>query len=140
MKKNDPVKSIMSNDIVSASLNHSFSEVKGMMEENKVHHIPVLEGETLIGIVSRFDILKFSHSREYIKDGAIDSGLDSSVKIEKLMTHDPVYIKSNDTVKHAVEILVKNSFNSVPVVENENKKLVGIVTTKDILSYLMHQY
>ena len=140
MKKNDPIKSIMSDELKFARPDQSFSSVKSMMEEFKIHHVPVVEGESIVGIISRLDILKYSHSQEYIRDGNIDGDLDKFVKIEKLMTKNPVTLKSTDTIKHAVEILINNSFNSIPVVEGDGQKLVGIITTKDIMTYLIHQY
>ncbi|MCB9229650.1 MAG: CBS domain-containing protein [Deltaproteobacteria bacterium] len=140
MKKNDPVRSIMTDQLVTAKLTDSFSGLKQKMEENKIHHIPVVEGQTLVGMISRLDILKFSHSREYINDGTIDGDLDKFVTVEKLMTKNPVSIKVTDTVRHAVEILTQNSFNSLPVVEGESGHLAGIITTKDIMAYLVNQY
>ena len=131
----------MSDDLITANKNDSFSKVKSLMEEKKIHHIPVVDGEKLIGIISRTDILQYSHSKAFGGDDSFaDASLDQNVSIEKLMTKTPKTIKSSDSIKHAVEILNSFSFNSIPVVSSENSNLVGIVTTKDLMNYLVNQY
>ena len=140
MKKNVAITKIMSDQIVTANLGDHFSDVRNLMEVNKIHHVPVVDGERLVGVVSRTDILKYSHSASLIEEGAQDKSLDQTVPIEELMTSELVTIKVNDTVKHAVEILGSHSFNSLPVIDESSHKLVGIVTTKDIMGYLISQY
>lgn len=140
VKQKESIKNIMSDDLVTGNCKDQFSEVKSKMEQNKIHHLPIVDGGKLVGIVSRTDIHKYSHSRAYIADGEVDHSLDVAVPVEKLMTQNPVTIKVTDTVKHAVEILNEHSFNSIPVVEGDSQKLVGIVTSKDIMTYLVNLY
>lgn len=140
MKKKESIKNIMSDDMVTGNKNDLFSAIKKRMDEHKIHHIPIVEGHKLIGIVSRTDIHKFSHSRAFVDNGEVDHSLDVAVPVEKLMTRNPIALKDSDTIKHAVQILNKNTFNSIPVIKDENKELVGIVTSKDILTYLTQQY
>ncbi len=53
------------------------------------------------------------------------------------MQKDPVTIAENATVKDAAEILAKGEFHSVPVVSGA--KLVGLVTSTDLIKYLLAQ-
>ncbi|WP_457618318.1 CBS domain-containing protein [Lutibacter sp.] len=62
----------------------------------------------------------------------------SMLSIGQIMVKNPIKINSSITVKSVVEILSKNEFHALPVVENDI--LVGIVTTTDILKYLLKQY
>ena len=140
MKQKESIKNIMSDDLITGNSQDQFSDVKSKMEQHKIHHLPIVEGDKIVGIVSRTDIYKFSHSRAYITDGEVDHSLDVAVPVEKLMTKNPVTIKVTDTIKHAVEILSEHSFNSVPVVEDDHQKLVGIVTSKDLMTYLVNLY
>ncbi|MFK7825953.1 MAG: CBS domain-containing protein [Oligoflexales bacterium] len=140
MKQKESIKKLMSDDLVTGNRQDHFSDVKSKMEEHKIHHLPIVDGGKIVGIVSRTDIHKFSHSRAYIADGEVDHSLDVAVPVEKLMTQNPITIKDTDTIKHAVEILNEHSFNSVPVVEGGSQKLVGIVTSKDLMTYLVNLY
>ena len=54
------------------------------------------------------------------------------------MVKKPIMVTSTISIKSVVEILSENEFHALPVVDNEI--LVGIVTTTDILRYLLKQY
>ena len=54
------------------------------------------------------------------------------------MTKDVEVVQKNDTIFEVACILSNNEFHSLPVVEDE--KLVGIVTTTDLIKYLVDQY
>ncbi len=141
MRQNDPINKVMSTDLVTASINDHFSEVKEMMKENCVRHLPIVEGTQLIGIVSQTDILTYSVSKAFVSDDSEESNkvLDPHVTIAEVMTSNPITLKDYDTVKHAIEIFSSQSFHSIPVVDKEHN-LVGIVSTDDIMTYFMKQY
>ena len=108
------------------------------MENNNIHHVPIVDGNNIVGIVSRTDIIKYAYSKAF--DGQsryADSCLGGNVFIEKLMTKT---IKSADLIKHAVEMLKSFYFNSIPAISNEDSKLVGMVTIKDFMNYFIKQY
>lgn len=60
------------------------------------------------------------------------------MKVKDLMTKNVITFSPDMTIKEAMEILVKNNIGGAPVVENG--KLVGIITQRDILSYLDMAY
>jgi len=140
MKKNEAIKNIMTKNIVSVNITDLFSVAKQKMESLSVNHIPVLEGTKLKGMLSRIDILKYSYSDSYNTDEREENAaLDHTVIIEKIMTQDLTVLSEDDTVRTAVEILTTSSFNSLPIVNAEHE-LVGFVTSKDLLGYLLEQY
>jgi CBS domain-containing protein len=51
------------------------------------------------------------------------------------MASDPVSIQANQTVKEAAEMVAENEFHALPVLEGNN--LVGIISTTDIIRYLI---
>lgn len=139
MKKNEPIKHIMSSKIFSATTNSKISEVKHLMQDHHVNHIPVLSGKKLVGLVSRVDILRSSFSDLFVKsDKASEEQLDSVATIEDIMTRDIKTIKPSSTVRDGALILLGADYNSLPVID-DNEELVGIVTTKDIIRYLVEQ-
>ena len=47
-------------------------------------------------------------------------------------------VAPENTIKDVAELLAREEFHAVPVVEEGN--LVGIVTTTDLIKYLLNQY
>lgn len=140
MRQNEPISHVMAEDLITVTTQNTFSEVRAIMRDNLIHHLPVVEGKKLVGIISRIDILKYTNSEAFVDDNdETAKSLDHSVSVSDLMTQDVLTLKNTDVVKHAVEILTKQSFNSIPVV-NDQQELVGIITTKDLLHYLFKQY
>lgn len=139
MKKNESIRKIMSHTPFTGTVNNSFSEVVKKMQDNAIHHLPIVSGKELVGMLSSTDILRSSYSDIFIAPEKAAESLDSTVKIENIMKKDLTSLKDTDTVRHAADILSTSEFNSIPVV-NESKHLVGIVTSKDIIGYLVDQY
>lgn len=58
--------------------------------------------------------------------------------VEQVMTKKLVTISPEATIKEAAEILATHEFHALPVVHNQ--LLVGIVTTTDVMKYLLKMY
>ena len=54
------------------------------------------------------------------------------------MVKDPVSITTETNIKEAAELLAEQSFHSLPVTENGD--VAGIITTTDLIKYLVDQY
>ncbi len=99
-----------------------------------------MSGVNLVGLISSTDILRSSYSDVFVgSNNSTNESLDHTVKVEDIMQKEVISLKDTDTVRHAAEILMKNQFNSIPVV-TQSKELVGIVTSKDLIGYLASQY
>jgi len=59
--------------------------------------------------------------------------------ISKVMTHKPRVIQATQTIRDVTEIFAKEEFHALPVV-NEDGKIAGIVTTTDLIRYMLDQY
>jgi CBS domain-containing protein len=68
----------------------------------------------------------------------VDTAVYNMLSIEQVMVKNLVSVSSTQTIKEVTEVLAKNEFHALPVVDNG--KLVGIVTTTDLLNYLLEQY
>jgi predicted transcriptional regulator len=135
MKQREAVSHIMTSQMQTANITQTIEEVKEMMDKNNIRHIPVVSGDQLTGIVSNTDIMRASYIVDY--DGgsvAIYNGL----SLEKLMVKNVESVEADTPIKDAAEILVNKEFHALPV--TENGKLVGIVTTTDLVKYLLEQY
>lgn len=140
IRKNESIKHFMISDVKTLALNNAFSDARKLMKENNIHHLPVLDGEKLVGMVSRIDVLKYSFSHAYVEDQeGQDAALDSDIKLQDIMTSKLVTLNQDTTVRDAANFLIDAHFSSLPVIDSSNK-LVGIITSKDIMRYLIEQY
>jgi CBS domain-containing protein len=73
-----------------------------------------------------------------VDERAVDAMLDDQHTIESVMTTNLTTITAKDNVRRAAEILGEGTFHSLPVVDGE--KLVGLVTSTDVIRYLLDQY
>lgn len=65
--KNDlPVTNIMTKKIITCNLNTSVTELMEIITQNKIRHIPIVEGKKILGIVSFGDVV--NHVIEQYKD------------------------------------------------------------------------
>lgn len=138
MKQRVPVTQIMSKDLVTLNPTQSLYDAEKLFNKHSIRHIPVVEGERIVGVISRSDLLRISFADLNENEETVDSVVYDMYTIPQVMTRVPVSVESDATVKEVAEILAKQSFHSIPVVDNG--KLVGIVTTTDLINYLLEQY
>ena len=96
IKQQEPITQVMTHNPIAISLQSSISEVGRIFLEGKIHHLPVVEGKELVGIVSYTDLMRVSFEQSF---GVIDAKtvyavLDQTLTIESIMTPDPVCIGS----------------------------------------------
>ncbi|MEQ6166380.1 MULTISPECIES: CBS domain-containing protein [unclassified Ekhidna] len=139
MKKREKVSNVMTKEVLTINVNNSLKEANALFSKHNIRHIPVVVGENLIGILSKTDILRISFGNTF---GDEQSGSDEAIfdmlSINQVMKHSPETVGSEDTLKQAAEILANREFHALPVVDGE--KLVGIITTTDIIKYFLEQY
>ena len=136
-EKKTPVSKIMSNDIITVNKTQSIRKVSDIIEDKNIRHVPVVSGDKVIGMLSKVDLQKISFVNSYDNDG-LTTAMYDNLNIEQVMTKDVKVVQKSDTIYEVATILSKNEFHSLPVVEEE--RLVGIVTTTDLIKYLVDQY
>ncbi|MDR0196001.1 MAG: CBS domain-containing protein [Myroides sp.] len=142
MKQNVPVAEIMTKELITLTLSNSLYDAEKLFKKHKIRHIPIVEEDKLIGVLSYSDLLKISYAD--VLDDEDDFMDVSSVvydmySIRQVMAKVVVSALPTATVKEVTEILSKQSFHSIPIVDEDNM-LRGIVTTTDLLKYFLKQY
>jgi len=137
MKRNEKITHIMTDKPSTVYLTQKLSEARKSMAEGGFHHMPVVSGEDLVGLLSSTDLLRVSY--EYGQDPRqTDAVMDNTMKIGELMRKEPITLSVNQTVRDAVGVFAEGRFHSLPVVDGD--KLVGLVTTTDVMKYMLEQY
>jgi len=139
MKKRELVSKIMSDKLITLNLSNNLVEAEKLFKENSIRHIPIVSGSKIIGMLSLTDLMRISYVDSYgAEENEVDTSVYSMLSIEQVMVKNIIFVSSNQTIKEVAEILAKNEFHALPVIDDG--KLVGIVTTTDLLHYLLEQY
>ena len=138
MKPIVPVSTIMTKNVVVLNINDSLSKAEDLFRKHKIRHIPVVSGKNVVGIISDSDLLKASLADYSDDETQITTTLYNMFTLEQVMTKNITTVVSFASVKEVAEIFAQNDFRALPVTyENQ---LVGIVTTTDIITYLLKHY
>jgi len=139
MKKNELITKIMSANVATVQLGQPLSDVRKLMCSTHFHHIPIVEGKKLLGLVSFTDLMKINLLISGADERSVDTIIDQQFKIADIMTTGLTTIKQTDTIRRIAELLGEGHFHSLPVVDDE-ENVVGIVTTTDLIHYLSDLY
>jgi len=139
MKKRTPVSAIMTTNVITVSSTDELETAEHLFKTKHIRHIPVVSGDKIIGMLSYTDLLRISFADAVDEDEAsVDSIVYNMFTIEQVMAKNLISVRSETTIKEVAEILSKKEFHAIPVIDNE--KLVGIVTTTDLINYLLDQF
>src|SRR5690606_7020737 len=138
MKQRVPVSEIMSTNLVTANLTDSLRHVNSLMKTHNVRHIPVVSGSKLVGIVRTTDIMRLSFDDLFDGQSDADETVYDLLKLEQVMVSNPVAVQADELIKDVAEQFTKVEFHALPVLKGT--EIVGIVSTTDLIKYLLEQY
>ncbi|SDS66525.1 CBS domain-containing protein [Formosa sp. Hel1_31_208] len=139
MKKNMPVSTIMTTEVITLNKNDNLDTAEALFKKNKIRHIPVVDGNKILGMLSYTDLLRISFADAVDElDEEVDTIVYNMFTIEQVMAKNLISVDSDTTIKEVAEILSKKEFHALPVVDNA--QLVGIVTTTDLINYLLRHF
>jgi CIC family chloride channel protein len=116
------VKDVMKDPINKLSKDLSIEEALQILNRNSSRMIMVVnENDKLEGVVYKYKL--FELPEEYRK----------SIKLANIMIKDPFFAYTSDSLHHALVRLSSNDLQEMPVLSNENQKVIGIVTIADLV-------
>nr|BFF36562.1 hypothetical protein BACT7_14240 [Tenacibaculum mesophilum] len=139
MKKRTPVSVIMTKDVITLSSTDDLMTAEKIFKKEHIRHIPVVSGNEIKGMLSYTDLLRISFA-DAIDENETDVGtvVYNMFTIDQVMAKNLETVNSSTTIKEVAEILAKKEFHALPVVDDN--ELVGIVTTTDLIYYLLEQF
>ena len=138
MKKSVPVSSIMTKNVVKLNLSDDLTKAEILFKKHHIRHIPVVNGNVIIGMLSYTDLLRISFADAIEDEDDVDATVYNMFTVEQVMAKKLVSISPETTIKEAAQILASKEFHALPVCEGD--LLVGIITTTDLIKYLIDQY
>ncbi len=118
-------KTVMTTDVISVHRETEIYEAIRALVENNITGLPVVNDDmSLAGIITEKDVLSLLYNVE-----------DKPCKVEDFMTKGIVSFNENDSLIDIAECFIENDFRRVPIITQG--KLVGIVSRKDIITYIL---
>lgn len=139
MRQRQPVSTIMSEDLIALNRTDDLERAELLFKHHNIRHIPVVSGEVIIGMLSYSDLLRISFADAVDEsEKNVDTLVYNMFTIDQVMVKNVTTVNSKTTIKDVAEILASKEFHALPIVDDGI--LVGIVTTTDLINYLVDQY
>jgi CBS domain-containing protein len=113
IERDDPVGSIMASPPISVMPETSVVRAEALAEQHGVHHLPVVEGSGLVGVVCTCDLWK-----------------PHAVLVAECMSHRVASILASDTLMLAIARMRRWDVGCLPVMDR--RRLVGMITRGDV--------
>jgi CBS domain-containing protein len=119
----------MSTNLITVSPTATLAEARSLMHDNRIHHIPVVEGDKLVGLITLTNVLAATDS--FLRDD--QSRIHANeIGIKDAMVTDVATVDINASLRHAALFLEKHKIGCLPVLDEE--KLIGIITDTDFVA------
>ena len=150
MNPDSVVSNLMTTDVILVSPSDAVDVVARLMVEHGVSGVPVVDGETVVGMITEADIV----SREIEVDPpAYGTFLDAvfvlpwdrsdeelrrvlATTAGQLMSTPARVLPVTATIREAASVMYKERVNPVPIVDGDGR-MVGIVSRSDIIRLLV---
>ena len=120
---------IMTTDLITVTPTATLADVRALMQEHRIHHIPVIaEDNSLIGLVTLTNVLAATDSILRNTDNRIHA---SEVCIKDIMVTEVATVDEHASLRQAALFLEKHRIGCLPVMTEG--KLRGIITDTDFV-------
>jgi acetoin utilization protein AcuB len=128
------VRTWMTQDLVTLSPEASVAEALTLCRERRIRHIPIVEEGRLVGIVSDRDLRDASPA---LGDAERASTL-QEIRVGHVMTQEVSTTVPEESIENVAQEMYELKIGSLPVVaEEDEEKLLGIVTSSDVMRALV---
>lgn len=139
VKRKQPVSQYMTDEVVTIEPESSLLEAHALMGTKRIRSLVVMEGEKLVGLVTRTDLMSSDPSRLASRKNQELSLKILTLPVEKVMTRELITILPTAPVTEAAELMLKNKIHCLPVVDLDGK-LVGIITESDLFLMIVQKF
>jgi CBS domain-containing membrane protein len=128
------VREIMMGSPVTLAPDDTLDLANDVISLGRIRHIPVVENGRLVGVISGRDLMGATANHVFGLKQKSRSALLKSVLIKDIMKKRVVTMDPETPIKEAARMMAEKKIGCVPVVSEG--RLVGLVTTTDILRYV----
>jgi len=127
---------IMTSDPATVTPRATIAEAWDLMRELDIRHLPVVDGEALVGMLSDRDLGNLEVTRLLTEEGADALRRQLARPVVQLMSTDVVAAEPETEVSELVTLLLEHKVGAIPVVTPDTRRIVGIVSYIDVLRVL----
>jgi len=124
---------IMTKSVITATPNETVGDALRRLEDQSIRHLPVVEGERLVGMISDRDLREYRLPLMEELDNPEHADDLLNTPLSELMGGSVLALDAGETIAQAVDLMLEYGIGAVPVVERHNETLVGIVSYVDVL-------
>ncbi|MDC0761845.1 CBS and ACT domain-containing protein [Brevibacillus sp. AG] len=129
------IEEIMRKKIVTIQPSTTIGEALLLLRANRIRHLPVIENDSLVGIVSDRDLRDALPSRLLTHD---DDDTVLHKPVADIMNQQVITAHPLDFIEDAALQLYEHKIGSLPIVEGN--RLVGLITESDLFSSLIELF
>lgn len=139
--KTELVKDWMTKEVITITPDTILPKAHRIMTEQNIRRLPVVDNRgRLIGIVTRGDVRGAEPSQATTLSIWELNYLLAHLKVEEMMTPDPITLHQSATVGTAARTMLENQISGLPIVDDTGQ-LVGIITESDIFRMVtLHEW
>ncbi len=123
------IEAIMSTNLITVAPSATLAEARTLMHDNRIHHIPVVDDEKLVGLITLTNVLAATDSFLRDPQNRIHA---NDIRIEDAMVRDVATVDLHASLRQAALFIEKHKIGCLPVMDKE--KLVGIITDTDFVA------
>jgi CBS domain-containing protein len=133
------VKDWMTQAVITITPETTVPEAHRLMTGKRIRRLPVIKNGHLVGIVTLGDVREAEPSDASSLSVWEMNYLLAKLKVEQIMTRNPITISLDKTVGEAAEVMLNNKVSGLPVV-GENGEVIGIITESDIFRMVVKNW
>ena len=123
------IEAIMSTNLITLEPSSTIAEARALMHEHRIHHIPVVKGDHLVGLITLTNVLAATDSFLRDPNHRIHA---NEIGIADAMVADVATVDINASLRHAALFLERHKIGCLPVMDDD--RLVGIITDTDFVA------
>lgn len=127
------VQEVMTPEPYVAFAKESLRTVLGKLAEADVRHLPVCEGQSLVGIVSDRDLRQAMPLPVQADARPQEAARIMAQPVSSIMSTDVITVNPGDDLVDAIDLMIEHRVGALPVVDAGSAKLLGIVSYVDAL-------
>jgi acetoin utilization protein AcuB len=105
-------------------------EAVALLADLDVRHLPIMEGQDLVGIVSDRDLRELLGPES---DDPEQRARRLDAPVTSAMSSDVLFVGPEDDIGDVIDLMIENRLGAVPVLTEDPRELVGMVSYVDIL-------
>jgi len=123
------IEAIMSTNLITVAPSATLAEARGLMHDNRIHHIPVMDDGKLVGLLTLTNVLAATDS--FLRDpkNRIHA---NEILVKDAMVSDVATVDMHASLRSAALFIEKHKIGCLPVMSDE--ELVGIITDTDFVA------